>query len=688
MNFKIIAIKPLEKCDGEYVKVLEKNMLYYFYTNYRIDSDDINETITMIDAEKYPDDLYEIKSNNPEQKLRINISAIVGKNGSGKSSIIDLLFRAINNIAFNFKTGSVKSHKRITADLRLIKGIHLEFYFFTDHFYKITVDNEDFEVYKFKKTANGYSRINVNLKKRFKLSELFYTEAVNYSHYAYNSREFGFYQNESYVDWLKELFHKNDSYQTPLVLNPMRTDGNFDINRENDLVKQRLLANLLRIDKSGNKEFRRFGENLEAYRLEFQLKPRKNKVVYYERRPRGPGFEKKEIYLKKYTPQQKDFIVKLMLRRLVSAKNLELKSSNRYNFLLQKQYSYTRNYILYKIISIAAKYDEYFIYKDIFYESLDEKKIKKFRNFVKVLKEDHSHVTFKLRQVLNYLKNIAHQQDYLDYSNRKDRNLIAPMAKKINDLRAENQSLLELIPPPIFSIDIILKPINQTSFIDIKFSSLSSGEKQQTYLVSSLLYHLYNLDSVSKYKVRYQNINIVLEEIELYFHPELQKEFIKYFLDSIERIELSFIKSINIIFITHSPFILSDIPATNVMFLNVQNGIAVQKMDKKNTFGANIHELLGDSFFMEKGYTGSFAHKVIEETIDWLNRNKIKRESSFETTKVKYEKIIKLIDEPILRLKLGEMYAEISTKGDFYGKLLDEQIDLLSKKRAEHRNQK
>ena len=56
--------------------------------------------------------------------------------------------------------------------------------------------------------------------------------------------------------------------------------------------------------------------------------------------------------------------------------------------------------------------------------------------------------------------------------------------------------------------------------------------------------------------------------------------------------------NINILFITHSPFILSDIPKQNVLFL--ENGKPSEKKNM-NTFGANITDLLADSFFIEDG---------------------------------------------------------------------------------------
>lgn len=46
--------------------------------------------------------------------------------------------------------------------------------------------------------------------------------------------------------WIKGVFHKNDGYLAPLVLNPKRTKGNIDINIENHLAKSRLMSSELR----------------------------------------------------------------------------------------------------------------------------------------------------------------------------------------------------------------------------------------------------------------------------------------------------------------------------------------------------------------------------------------------------------------------------------------------------------
>ena len=64
---------------------------------------------------------------------------------------------------------------------------------------------------------------NVEINDKLKLNSLFYSILINYSHHGLNSLHVG--------NWINSLFHKNDGYQTPIVLNPMRTEGKIDINK-------------------------------------------------------------------------------------------------------------------------------------------------------------------------------------------------------------------------------------------------------------------------------------------------------------------------------------------------------------------------------------------------------------------------------------------------------------------------
>lgn len=329
-NFKIIAIKAHTNCNDEFSKVLKKNELYYFYSDYEIIKEKKGERIEIKNS--YPDSLYNIQGF--ENEINVNIGAIVGRNGSGKSSIVELLFRAINNIGCNFLYTKNNSKKTITAKLKAVKGTHITFYYKTDWYYKITINNTNVEVFKFKENLTLDNECIIN---DFYLENFFYTEAVNYSHYAYNSREFAYLDNKKSIDWLKELFHKNDSYQTPLVLNPMRTEGNFDINRENDLVKQRLLANLLR-PANGNLNFRNLGDNLVAEDIELTLKDKKE---YYSHWITDKGGEPKErkIYLNKYTRQHRRKIISKIFESIMDIEKFDT------NILDQKIYSYAEMYI-------------------------------------------------------------------------------------------------------------------------------------------------------------------------------------------------------------------------------------------------------------------------------------------------------------------------------------------------------
>ena len=64
------------------------------------------------------------------------------------------------------------------------------------------------------------------------------------------------------------------------------------------------------------------------------------------------------------------------------------------------------------------------------------------------------------------------------------------------------------------------------------------------------------------------------------------------------------IKSIHVQIVTHSPYVLSDIPRTNVLALKKDEEKPVAGL---RTFGANIHDMLKDSFFLQGGSIGYFA---------------------------------------------------------------------------------
>lgn len=108
-------------------------------------------------------------------------------------------------------------------------------------------------------------------------------------------------------------------------------------------------------------------------------------------------------------------------------------------------------------------------------------------------------------------------------------------SKKLRNNRFfKNISIDDLVPPPIFSIEIILKDKDTPNSDNVPFNTLSSGERQQAFSISSALYHLANIESVhndeNNERVRYSNALIIFEEVELYFHPQLQKQLIKNLL--------------------------------------------------------------------------------------------------------------------------------------------------------------
>ena len=148
---------------------------------------------------------------------------------------------------------------------------------------------------------------------------------------------------------------------------------------------------------------------------------------------------------------------------------------------------------------------------------------------------------------------------------------------------------------------------------------------------------------------KYQDICILIDEGETGFHPQWQKEYIHNLITILPKIFEG--KKLQIILTSHSPFVISDLPKENVIFLDRdENGLCkVTNIDKhKQTFGANIHTLLSDSFFMDS-LLGDFANEKIQKVLDFLNG---KNTAMNEELAQKY---INLIGEPIIKRQLQKM---------------------------------
>jgi predicted ATP-binding protein involved in virulence len=184
-------------------------------------------------------------------------------------------------------------------------------------------------------------------------------------------------------------------------------------------------------------------------------------------------------------------------------------------------------------------------------------------------------------------------------------------------------------------------------FIDRHFVyQLSSGES----LLLNIFGHLTNFFFTKQIENNF--LFILIDEGELGLHPQWQKEYLKNLIDVLPQIFEG--KTIQIILTSHSPFLVSDLPKENIIFLEKEQGTGLCKVsDLRNhaqTFGQNIHTLFADSFFMEGGLIGEFAKNKIQEALNWLNEVDNKENAT------KHKKIIDMLGEPIIKQKLLDMY--------------------------------
>lgn len=489
-------------------------------------------------------------------------------------------------------------------------------------------------------------------KGRVILKSLFYTLVCNYSMYGFNYRDYfeeatpisrlnklfkkcDFDRNNITEDqvWLKGIFHKNDGYQTPIVLHPMREDGILKITKENLLAKERMENLLFYKDNAGHYPQRVVNGNLHIVAI--RIKPISNKSFSREN----------------------------MLSQIGIGRQLNISQNfdNIYNWIIgfwdslyhfstvpqgQKLREDAYDYIVYKTLKIVSNYKKY----SSIYNYLSKTKAK-YEDVCKKLiplSEDFTHVTKKLLRTIMYLK----KDIYLDSDNTYN---LDELGNTINAMVGERihpkHQLQEtdLLPPPIFEKFLLLRKDGDNGIID--FRNLSSGERQIAYTISNFMYHLINVDSEwddfyydkdHLQIIKYRFVNVIFDEVELYFHPELQRSFMGLLLQALQNAHFKNLHGINIILATHSPFLLSDIPHSNVLCLG-ENTMSVE-----GTLGANIIELLGNSFFLSS-VIGNVASNEIREIVNLYQAAKREENITDRFEKKRFKYVYKYIADSYLK---------------------------------------
>lgn len=642
----------------------------------------------------------------------ISLQVIVGKNGSGKSSIIDMILRMANNVgALLFKD----ANRHASADLNYILGIHADLYYkfigkdgitynlclccrdtamwlesnnviywLSDkailgchpdsHTYYEECENrgDGREIKKYNNLSPDNQQEIANL--------FFYTVATNYSMLGFLSPDYdeeyslryvfdlqgrkdmgdpcdenphplGKYRWEKTRNWINSLFHKNDGYMSPIVLNPYRNDAKLDMENETNLTVQRLSAMFI-CEKEDMPLVP--GYKLDGISYEYKDSFLRNFQLYKD------GWNKREIIGEFLKCAQNDESYAKMILDCLGCSITE----NQHEYLVV-----LAMYMVQKILNIAATYPLY-IERFGGIGGID-------RTFMMIEKDDphivipelvdyvvshHSHIELKFHQALEFYNwatqnmedfyNLLENFNYKEY--KESRHLPEYGYHQLGEC-------MMTLPPAIFKQHIYLQKKREDGFwlSEIPIWRMSSGERQLIYQLSTIVYHLHNLASVYRPNLKYLNVNIILDEIEICYHPDYQRRFVKALIDMLKTHNFNRLFNLHVLITTHSPFVLSDVVASHIMYLKGGHQLRGEELSAiQNPFAANVNEILKQSFFMDDGFVGSFAADKINSLVNYLKGEPGAREWSEN----EIESLIANIGDSLVVFQLKKLIAKYKEK--------------------------
>ena len=592
-----------------------ENFEITFDNNYKIEFDKDKGTLSIIKKDITDNNIKNFYSIDKTKGNIDSVNLLIGKNGSGKTSILEV-FKFEGSHIFPKKEDkryniilykSSINDKDFILEIQEKRGYRISKFIEIENFQEIIIEDElckDYQDNRYYIENTGL--VKFSLKKIISASqrEIDYINSIYSKIYKLNmGLENG--SKKSIYDFLinknQEKNNFENAYLTLIIPNLDEKLSSFDVNKiRRKVYDLSFKDNIKDIIKLYNVKQNSINDIIINNYLNY---------LYLEKVSRD--LNKKEKISKKNLKKEKEKILKLLIGK---------SSFEKIKILLNK---------------IEQVQDDWIDYDEKKYKIIEE-----IANLVKEIPKEEKNKDIEDSRIIKKYK----------INCKKENKKIRKLLEKYDSFHTPNTE--EKNDTYLFK---------EVEFIKIEEEGLSDGEKIKLGYFSTL-YSILNGEFKNK-----KYVTLLFDEVETYLHPEWSRRFLYELIEELGRYED---KKFKLILVTHSPFLIADVLAKDCIYLskNEKGEIKAEIKDDVKTFGANIIDLFKNTMFLESTF-GKFATEKIKGIVD-----KIEKAEKYSDIKHEVDFIIGEIGEKLISNKLKSMIeSKFENKDEeYYKKKIEE----------------